>query len=109
MDNLAHSLIGAAVGRAVGGDRVPYPAVLGAIAANAPDWTEAFTGWPWPGALYLTEHRGITHALIGCAVQIVVLTLLVGGGLAWRRGRDAPWLAVLALIAAAVASHPLMD
>jgi len=40
MDNLAHTLVGAALGRAVAGHRVPRAALLGAVASNAPDWSE---------------------------------------------------------------------
>jgi inner membrane protein len=113
MDNLAHALVGAAVGRAIGGGRVPRAAWLGAVAANAPDWAELFLGWPWPRAQYLAEHRGITHALVGCAVETVALTLATVLALRWwarRRRAVAPSpLAVGALMAAAVASHPLMD
>ena len=37
MDNIAHTLVGAAIGRTVGDSRIPAPAILGAIAANSPD------------------------------------------------------------------------
>lgn len=113
MDNLAHTLVGAALGRAVAGHRVPRAAVLGAIAANAPDWAELFTGYPWPGAQYLAQHRGITHSLLGVAVETLFVTL-VASVLArwWERRRRLPptptgW--ILACVAATVLSHPIMD
>lgn len=115
MDNLAHSLVGAAIGRAAGGRRIPHAAVLGAVAANAPDWAELFTGWPWPGAMYLSEHRGITHALSGVGVEILALLVAVGGAWAWRHRqqptalRPVAWGTLAVLLSVAVGSHALMD
>lgn len=108
MDNLAHTLVGAALGRAVADRHVPLAGVIGAIAANAPDWTEFLIGLPSrvPGE-YLVLHRGITHSLLGAVVQILVLTLLVGSS--WRVATRPPWRWLLACIGAAVASHPFMD
>jgi inner membrane protein len=113
MDNVAHALVGAAVGRAVGGERVPFAGALGAVAANASDWTEAFLGWPWPRAQYLALHRGITHSLAGAAVEIAGLTLvyalLLRGITRWRGVAVPDSGIVVALVAASVLSHPLMD
>src|SRR5712691_5061021 len=113
MDNIAHTLVGAALGRAVADRRASYPALIGAFAANLPDMLErviAPSGRPFD---YLTMHRAITHSLVGAAVQIALLTLAVGGAAAWwarRRGRDAPsWGWILALIATTVSSHLVMD
>ena len=118
MDNLAHALVGAALGRAVADRHVARAGLIGIVAANAPDWTELFIGLPGTRADFLVLHRGITHSLIGALVEIVGLTLLVGGG--WRaarwwlgrRGRAVAvpawrWLAVC--IGAAVLSHLFMD
>ena len=115
MDNLAHAIVGAAIGRAVAGHRVPRAAVLGAVAANAPDWAEAFTGWPWPGAVFLAEHRGITHALPGVATEMVALTGAVGAAWWWAHRRRPtavpapPWGWLWLLIGTAVLSHAYMD
>ncbi len=115
MDNLAHALVGAAIGRAAAGHRVRHAALLGAVAANAPDWAELFTGWPWPGAVYLAEHRGVTHALVGVAVEVVAVVVAVGVAWGWRHRRlprtvpRVPWGWLALLVAAAVASHPVMD
>jgi membrane-bound metal-dependent hydrolase YbcI (DUF457 family) len=108
MDNLAHTLVGAALGRAVADRHVPLAGVLGAIAANAPDWTEFLIGLPsdQPGQ-YLVLHRGITHSLLGAAVEILLLTLLVG--VSWRISTRPPWRWLLACIGAAVLSHLFMD
>lgn len=107
MDNLAHTLVGAALGRAVADRHVPLAGVIGAIAANAPDWTELLIGLPGPPDKYLVLHRGITHSLVGALVQIVLLTLVVGGS--WRMTSRPPWRWLVALIGAAVLSHLFMD
>lgn len=117
MDNLAHTLVGAALGRAVADHRIPRAALLGAVAANAPDWTELLlthraaaprAGWP-----YLLYHRGVTHSFLGAAVEIVGLTAMVGLGAVWwahRKGRNAPpWRWIGTCVAVTVASHLYMD
>lgn len=113
MDNLAHALVGAALGRAVADPRVPRAAWIGAVAANAPDWTELFIGLPGDRSAFLVLHRGITHSLVGALVETIGLTLLVGFGARWwvrRRGGVAPrWGPLLLCIAAAVLSHLYMD
>lgn len=113
MDNLAHALVGAALGRATADPKVPRAALLGAVAAHAPDWAELFIGLPGDRSDYLVLHRGITHSLAGALVETIALTLLVGLGARWwvrRRGGVAPpwgWLA--ACIGVAVLSHLYMD
>jgi membrane-bound metal-dependent hydrolase YbcI (DUF457 family) len=111
MDNLAHALVGAALGRAIADARVPRAALMGAVAANLPDLTELLYRRPLRGITYLELHRGVTHSLAGAALEIAGCTVLVGVVLAWRarRGRGAPWGALLALVGAAVASHLYMD
>jgi inner membrane protein len=117
MDNLAHTLVGAALGRAVADRRVAAAGWIGAIASNAPDWSELVVSpgaWPLRGATgYLVEHRGITHSLLGAAIEIAVLTGLVGLVLEWWARRRAsprpPWRWIAAAIAAAVASHLYLD
>lgn len=113
MDNLAHTLVGAALGRAVAGHRIPRAAFLGAIAANAPDWTEIFVGLPGESTTYLVVHRGITHSLYGAGLQIVALTLVAALGMTWRARRRGgiapPWPWIAACVAATVLSHLLMD
>jgi len=115
MDNLAHALVGAALGRAVADRHVPRAGLIGLVAANAPDWSELFTGLPhWTRAQYLTEHRGVTHSLLGAVIEIVGLTLLIGlGARLWRLRRPAfvpprwGWLALC--IGVTVGSHLYMD
>src|SRR2546428_12489474 len=93
MDNIAHTLVGAALGRAVADRRAPYPALVGAFAANLPDIIERIIAPAGRRFDYLTMHRAITHSLVGAAGQIAVLTLAVGGAATWwgrRHGRAAP-------------------
>src|SRR2546427_10246001 len=109
MDNIAHTLVGAALGRAVADRRAPYPALVGAFAANLPDIIERIIAPAGRRFDYLTTHRAITHSLVGAAGQIAVLTLAVGGaatGWARRHGpAAATWRAVLARPQPAVLAH----
>jgi inner membrane protein len=110
MDNLAHALVGAALGRAVADRHVGRAGLIGIVAANAPDWTELFIGLHGTRADYLMLHRGITHSLVGALVETAALTLLIGAG--WRLVRPAtapPWGWLALCIGAAVASHLFMD
>jgi inner membrane protein len=110
MDNIAHALVGATLGRAVADRHVPRAGLIGIVAANAPDWTEFLIGLPGPPREYLVLHRGITHSLIGALVEIAALTLLIGG--LWRliRPAKAPaWRWLVACIGATVLSHLFMD
>jgi membrane-bound metal-dependent hydrolase YbcI (DUF457 family) len=118
MDNLAHALVGAALMRGVADRHVPRAATIGIVAANAPDLSELFIGLPGTRADYLVLHRGITHSLVGAAVEIVALTLLIGAGwraVRWILGRHGRAVAVPAWgwlaagIGAAVLSHLYMD
>src|SRR2546422_4158281 len=117
MDNLAHTLIGAALGRTVAGRELPAAGWIGAIAGNAPDWAELLLkpgSWaPRAAGEYLVYHRGITHSFVGGAVEIVTLTGLVGLVLrlwAGRRGvSPPPWRWVAACVTATVASHLYLD
>ena len=109
MDNIAHSLVGAAIGRAIGDSRLPAPALLGAIAANAPDFNEFLPGMP-PRSNF--NHRGITHSLLGAAIQAAIFVIVTGIVMFpfWRReNRPVPWKTIVGLYGAALASHLLMD
>src|SRR2546422_254186 len=119
MDNLAHTLVGAALGRAVADRKVPAAGWIGAIAGNAPDWSELLVspgtwgGAPGSAPAYLVYHRGITHSFVGAVIEIVVLTGLVGLILTWRTRADTgarpPWRWIAVCVAAAVASHLYLD
>ena len=117
MDNLAHTLIGAALGRAVAGRDVPAAGWIGAIAGNAPDWAELLLRpglWARPTqGEYLVYHRGITHSFVGATVEIVAVTGVVALLLRlWARRAAAappPWRWVAACVTATVASHLYLD
>lgn len=114
MDNLAHTLVGAALGRAVGGRKVPAAGWIGAVAANAPDWSEPLLGFnPLRGSVaYYSLHRGITHSFLGAAVETVAISAVLAVLFAVQQRRGAPPVplgALAALVAAAVWSHVYMD
>src|SRR5439155_1311113 len=120
MDNLAQTLVGAALGRAVADRKVPGAALLGALAGNAPDWQELLCS---PGALvprfgpppppppppppqpppptsYLLYQGGITHSLLGAVAEMAALSALAGLVLHWHaRRREAAAYALLVLAA----------
>src|SRR3989442_1791942 len=117
MDTLAHTLVGAAMGSAVGVHELPAAGWIGAIAGNAPDWAELLLRpglWARPaGGEYLVYHRGITHSFVGAAVEIVALTGVVTVLLRlWARRAGVPpppWRWVAACVTATVASHLYLD
>jgi membrane-bound metal-dependent hydrolase YbcI (DUF457 family)/uncharacterized protein with PIN domain len=115
MDNLAHALVGAALGRAVADRHVARAGLIGAVAANMPDWAETFTGYfGWSRAEFLVHHRGITHSLVAAVVEIVALTLIIGIiARAWQhwRGEGAvpPWRWLALCVAVTLLSHLFLD
>ena len=110
MDNLAHALVGAALGRAVADRHVPRASLIGAIAANMPDLAETFSGyWGWSRSQFLVHHRGITHSLIGALIQIPVLILTIGLITRARTQWRAPWRWLTLCVGITFASHLFMD
>ncbi len=116
MDNLTHSLIGAALGQA-GLKRktgLPMPALI--IGANLPDIDAACFFW-LAGTEHLGFRRGITHGPIALALLPVLLAGALWGFDRWqaRRGKRPEgrlplhfgWLLALSIIG--VLSHPLFD
>jgi membrane-bound metal-dependent hydrolase YbcI (DUF457 family) len=102
-------LVGAALGRAVADRHVAAAGLIGAIAANAPDFTEVFTGFfSWSRADYLVKHRGITHSLAAALVEIAALTLLIGLITLWRK-RTPAWGWLGACVAITLLSHLFLD
>lgn len=112
MDNLTHSLVGLAAAKA-GLERVsPYATVVCVLAANLPDADVAtlFAG----RFVYLEQHRGVSHSIIGTLTLSLILPLVFYGverlvarlrGRAPRAKLKGHMLCSLAL----GASHPLLD
>jgi inner membrane protein len=106
MDNVTHSLVGAALGRAGLKDYVPGGTVTLVLAANLPD-LDVVAGF-WGDLYYLTYHRGITHSVLGTAGIAVASSLLL-----WlasrRRARSYSFQAILFALLLTAATHPLLD
>ncbi len=110
MDNITHSLLGAALAKTSFGRASPFAPAALVIAANLPDIENvvlAFCDKP----TNMVHHRGVTHGLLGVAVLIPLFTLLVRGlERCFRRRAPAGSFGTLLLgIGLAVASHPLLD
>ena len=108
MENLAHSLTGALLGRVGLGKKVPWGTPALVVAANLPD-ADSVAGF-WGSLFYLHHHRGITHSLLG----ILVIGLLYSGllmGLNRLGKQPVPvWFGgALLSIYLVLATHPLMD
>lgn len=112
MDNLTHSFIGLAASKA-GLERLsPGTTVLCLLAANAPDSdiiTLVFGRW-----VYLQNHRGITHSIVGTlglAVALPLVFYLVDLLLSRLRksGRQVRLRGLLLASLLVSATHPLMD
>jgi inner membrane protein len=114
LDNLTHSLLGAALAEIALPPGAPRPArrlfyVAGVAAANLPDLDLLYTGVTPPPLGYLLHHRGHTHTLVGLAAQGVlfgVLCRFVGPG---RRLASPDRVRLWILIAAGLLSHVLLD
>ena len=114
MDNVTHAFVGAAIGECVAptGATARTRALLmgvGIVAANAPDIDLVYSNIIEEPLGYLLHHRGHSHTWPGLAA----LGLLIWGGLRLfprtreeARGSKSRWLL---LLAAALASHLVMD
>lgn len=110
MDNLTHTLVGAALGRAGLQRRTPLAMAALVIGANLPDVD--VLGIPF--GLNLGFRRGITHGVLALAVWPFLLTGLLLAWDRWRHrsdpARTAPDSGALLLVASVgVLSHPLLD
>lgn len=114
MDNITHSLVGAALSevalhpRATMAQRRLYLAV-GVVASNLPDLDLVYVGITPPPLGYLLHHRGHTHTILGLLPQGLVIALVC-------RLLPAAWKAVAgararlwALVAVSLFVHLLMD
>jgi inner membrane protein len=106
MDNVCHTLVGAALAESGLKRRTALGSATLMIAANFPDVDVIAV----PLGHSLGFRRGITHGVPAMVLLPVVLTLAV---LAWHRWRgrggapDARWLLVLSAIG--IATHPFLD
>ena len=115
MDNLCHSLAGAAIAQAGFTRRLPRATLFAVVAANIPD-VDALAYLGGDSATALAFRRGWTHGLPAVVVWAVALSALFAW---WNRPRlpaanplDAPAAGrseYLPLAAIAVMSHPLLD
>src|SRR5687767_9558706 len=114
MDNITHTLTGAALGAAGLRRTSPLagPALL--IGANLPD-VDAFV-YLYDGTLALALRRGWTHGILAMAVWPFVLAAVLIGCHALvarvrprRESATIRWAPLLLVSAIAVWSHPLLD
>ena len=114
MDNLCHTLVGAALGQAGLKRRTPLAMATLLVGANLPD-VDAVTYVYADSPTSFAFRRGWTHGVLAMAVLPVVLA---GAMVAWdrfvrrrRRPEKAParFRALLLLSFVSVISHPLLD
>jgi inner membrane protein len=112
VDNLTHSLVGLAAAKAGLERTSPYATVVCVIASNLPD-IDIVTLAEGP-SVYLANHRGITHSLVGVlalGLALPALFFAVERLLARLRGQTprARFKGLLVCSLALIASHPLLD
>ena len=105
MDNLCHTLAGAAMGRAGLARRTPYAMGVLMIAANLPDIDVAVF---LTDTLPVSFRRGWTHGVLAQLLLPVLLTLATGWW-AQRRGQAPAWRSWLLLSLVGVYSHVGLD
>lgn len=106
MDNLTHTLVGAALAESGLKRYSPLATPTLLIAANSPDID--IISWAFGPAAYLEWHRGITHALVGFPV---VALALAGSISLYARfaGKQARFWPLFFLSLIGTATHPLLD
>src|SRR6266545_1809188 len=112
MDNLTHSLVGLAAAKAGLEKLSPGATTLCVLAANSPDADIValiFGRW-----VFLQQHRGISHSIVGVCLLALALPFIFCLGdalLARERNRERvvklPGLLLASVVA--TATHPLMD
>ncbi len=110
VDNITHSLLGAALAKTRLGQAAPFAAVALVAAANLPDCENAVLVF-CDRSTKLIQHRGVTHGLLGIALEIPLFALLMWWlGKRFARARPPGSLGALLLgVALATLSHPLLD
>jgi len=112
VDNLTHSLVGLVAAKAGLERTTPYATAVCVIAANLPDADLVMLAkGPW---VYLANHRGITHSIVGTLALGLLLPVLVFACermLARWRGRPARarFGGLLVCSLALIATHPILD
>jgi len=114
LDNLTHSLLGAALAEVARPRAASAPprrlfAVAGVLAANLPDLDLLYTGITPPPLGYLLHHRGHTHTLVGLVVQAAVLALVYRLLPPVRRLPPEHRARLWTLICVGLLSHELLD
>jgi len=113
MDNLTHTLVGAALAETGLKRATPLAAATLLIGANLPD-IDILSGAFGP-LTYLEYHRGLTHSLVGFLGLAVLLAASVYGCSRLARPRANPGARharfgpLLALSLLSMATHPLLD
>ena len=114
MDNLTHSLVGAALARAALDETAPAPVrratvLAGVLSANAPDLDLLYT-WITPAPIgYLLHHRGHTHTVAGVLALSAAIALVWAALPAVRRSSASARGRLAIVIATGVLSHLLLD
>jgi inner membrane protein len=106
MENLAHTLFGAAIYRGWFERYTPRTLPLWLIGANLPDIDVVIR--LWGKTANLRHHRGITHSIFG-----VVALALILASLWWllerRREPSSGWVRLFIASLIALSTHPLLD
>jgi len=117
MDNLTHTLVGAALADAGLKKHTRLAVLTLVLAANAPDVD--IVSYAWGGDAGLGFRRGWTHGVLALLVLPTLVTLVVlgwhwtvrrvRGDRAQAEGKTVSPKALLTLAALGVATHPLLD
>jgi inner membrane protein len=109
VDNLTHSLLGAALAKTRLGALTPRAAPLLVLAANLPD--ADLLSLVGGKHAYLIHHRGVTHSVLGVLLSIPVWAAFSRWWDARRAEATAPlgWRGAFALAAFGIGSHPALD
>ena len=113
MENLTHSLVGAALAEvalpndATRGQRTIF-FTAGVIGANLPDGDLLYSNIMSPPLGYLLQHRGYTHTVVGCLALAAVVGAF-GFIPAIRERIGASWRQWWTLVVAALLSHITLD
>jgi len=110
MDNVTHSLLGAALAKTRLGESNPLAPVALVVAANVPDF-ENFALAFFDRPTNMVHHRGLSHSVVVLAILIPTFAAVVWwlGRRVRPNGRPGSFSTLLLGIALAVGSHPLLD